>query len=62
MTKMLSKSTEWNTLENFEDTDGKVHHVATTRMMFSKLPRVLMISFDSKSHIQIIEKHSHQRK
>jgi uncharacterized UBP type Zn finger protein len=55
MTKMLSKSTEWNTLENFEDINGKVHHVATTRMMFSKLPQVLMISFDTKSHIQIIE-------
>lgn len=55
MSEMLSKSTEWNTLENFEDTEGKVHHVATTRMIFSKLPKVLMISFDTKSHIQIIE-------
>ena len=56
MSKMLSKSTDWNILENFEDTEGKVHHVATTRMVFSKLPQVFMISFDSKSHIEIIEK------
>lgn len=55
MGEMLSKSTEWNTLENFEDTRGKVHHVAITRMLFSKLPKVLMISFDTKSHVQIIE-------
>ena len=55
MGEMLSKSTEWNTLENFEDTEGKVHHVTTTRMVFSKLPKVLMISFDTKSHIEIIE-------
>ena len=52
---MLQKSTDWNTIENFEDTDGKVHHLATTRMVFSKLPQVLMISFDRKSHIEIIE-------
>jgi len=55
MAKMLSNSTGWNTLTDFEDTDGKTHHVATTRMLFSKLPQVLMISFDRKSHIQIIE-------
>ena len=55
MAKMLSKSTDWNVLENFEDGEGKVHNVATTRMVFSKLSRVLMISFDTKSHIKIIE-------
>lgn len=55
MGDMLKKSTDWNVLDNFEDTDGNVHHVATTRMLFSKLPQVLMISFDRKSHIKIIE-------
>jgi len=55
MAKMLSKSTDWNVIDNFEDTSGKVHHVATTRMIFSKLSQVLMISFDTKSHIKIIE-------
>jgi len=54
--KMLSESTDWNTIENFEDAEGKKHHVATTRMLFSKLPQLLMISFDRKSHIHIIEK------
>jgi len=55
MGKMLSKSTDWNVLENFEGTEGKVHNVATTRMVFSKLSQVLMISFDTKSHVKIIE-------
>jgi ubiquitin C-terminal hydrolase len=55
MGKMLAKSTDWNTLENFEDTQGKVHNVATTRMVFSKLSQILMISFDRKSHIKVIE-------
>ena len=55
MAKMLSESTDWNVIENFEDTNGKVHHVATTRMVFSKLSQVLMISFDTKSHVKIIE-------
>jgi ubiquitin C-terminal hydrolase len=53
---MLTKSADWNVIENFEDTEGRVHNVATTRMVFSKLPQVLMISFDRKSHIQVIEK------
>jgi hypothetical protein len=55
MGEMLKKSTDWNVLENFEDTDGKVHNVATTRMVFSKLSQVLMISFDQKSHVKIID-------
>ena len=52
---MLKKSTGWNVIENFEDTEGKVYNVATSRMVFSKLPQVFMISFDSKSHIHVIE-------
>ena len=55
MGDMLLKSTDWNTLENFEDTDGKVHAIATTRMVFSKMPQILMISFDAKSNVKIIE-------
>ena len=54
--KMLSKSTDWNTIENFEDNDGKVHSIATSRMIFSTLPQVLMISFDTKSHFKVYEK------
>ncbi len=52
--KMLKESTDWNTLDNFEDTDGKKHNIATTRMMFSKIPPIFMLSFDVKSHIKII--------
>jgi hypothetical protein len=55
MGEMLKKSTDWNVLTDFEDTEGKVHNVATTRMVLSKLPQVFMISFDRKSHIKIIE-------
>ena len=53
--EMLKKSMDWNVLENFEDTEGKVHNVATTRSLFSELPQILMISFDRKSHVKIIE-------
>ncbi len=56
MGEMLLKSTDWNTIENFEDTEGKMHHLATSRMVFSEFPKVLMISFDRKSHIKILEK------
>ena len=53
--EMLIKSADWNVIENFEDTEGRVHNIATTRMVFSKLPQVLMISFDRKSNIDVIE-------
>ena len=51
MANMLLKSTDWNTLDSYEN-----HSIAVTRMVFSKLPPVLMISFDTKSHIEIIER------
>jgi len=54
--EMLLKSTDWNVIENFEDTEGKIHNVATTRMLFSSFPQVFMISFDRKSHFKIFEK------
>lgn len=56
MGEMLRKSTEWGVVENFEDKEGKIHHLATTRMLFSKLPKILLISFDTKSYLKIIEK------
>lgn len=55
MAQMLSKSTDWNILTDFEDTDGTKYNIATTRMLFSKLTQILMISFDKKSHVRIIE-------
>ena len=54
--QILSKSTDWSVLDNFVDDTGKKHNVATTRMVFSQVPQILMISFDKKSHIQILEK------
>lgn len=54
--RILQKSTDWNVIENFTDDQGKQHNLATSRMVFSKLPRILMISFDQKSHVEIIEK------
>jgi|TARA_B110000046_G_C12965258_1_gene386386 uncharacterized UBP type Zn finger protein len=56
MGQILAKSTDWNVIENYVDDDGKRHNLATTRMVFSELPRVLMISFDKKSHVQILKK------
>ena len=52
---MLSKSTDWNYIEDFVDNDGKKYNVATTRMLFSKLSPVLMISFDTKSNVKVVE-------
>ena len=30
---------DWNVVDNYVDDDGKKHHLATTRMVFSQLPR-----------------------
>jgi len=53
MEDMLKDSMKWNPLTDFIDDDGRVHHIATTRYIFSELPKVLMISFDKKSHIDV---------
>ena len=58
MEKMIKESTDWNVLENFQDTDGITYNAATTRMLFSKLPPIFMLSFDTKSNIKIVEKMS----
>lgn len=54
--QMLHDSVKWNTLTDFVDDDGHTHRIATTRCIFSELPKVLMISFDKKSHIDISDK------
>ena len=56
MEEMLKESIKWNPLTDFIDDNGRVHHIATTRCIFSELPKVLMISFDKKSHIDVSEK------
>lgn len=53
---MLEESTSWRTLDGFVDDQGKSHHVATTRTVFSELPPVLMISFDKKSAVDVFER------
>lgn len=49
--EMLLQSFAWNVLTDYEP-----HHVATTRCFFSKHPRVLMVSFDKKGHVNVNEK------
>jgi hypothetical protein len=55
MKTMLENSFKWNTIENFIDDDNKVHHIATSRNLFSKFPKVLIISFDKKSMLTAVE-------
>jgi hypothetical protein len=52
---MLKESIKWNTLTDFVDDNDVTHRIATTRMIFHKLPKILIISFDKKSHIEISE-------
>jgi ubiquitin C-terminal hydrolase len=52
---MLEDSFKWNIIENFEDKDNVIHHMATTRILFSELPKILIISFDKKSNLYISE-------
>ena len=56
MEEMLHDSVKWNPITDYIDDDGNVHHIATTRCIFSELPKVLMISFDKKSHVDVSDK------
>jgi ubiquitin C-terminal hydrolase len=42
--EMLTLNQNWNVLEDFVDSKGVRHHVATTRTLFWKLPRVFVFS------------------
>lgn len=53
--EMMRNSLKWNVLNDYEDDDGKVHHVATTRCLFSECPSVLMISFDKRGQFEVVE-------
>jgi len=53
---MLRDSMKWNPITDFIDDNKKVHNIATTRCVFSELPKVLIISFDKKSHVDVAEK------
>jgi len=53
--KSLEDFTKWNTLEDYEDNDGKVWNVAATRTIFEEFPKVLIISLTHKQTIQVSE-------
>lgn len=53
---MLKKDTAWRVLTDYTDDAGERYHCATTRRIFSKLPRVLMLSFDKKTHCSVVER------
>lgn len=55
MEGMMKKSADWNFIDNFEDTNGRVYNVATTRKLFSKLPPTFIISMDKMSNFSIAE-------
>lgn len=48
MMDMLERTTKWDTLTDFVDTEGKTHNVATTRAIIRDLPRFPMFAFDRK--------------
>jgi ubiquitin C-terminal hydrolase len=37
--------TKWNTISGYEDTQGKVHNVSTSRHLFWKTPYILIVCF-----------------
>ena len=51
----MRNSLKWNVLNDYEDDDGRVHHVATTRCLFSECPSVLMVSFDKRGQFEVVE-------
>jgi len=53
---MLTKDTAWRVLTDYVDDEGETYHCATTRRVFSKLPRMLMLSFDKKTHCSVVER------
>ena len=52
---MINESSKWNVIEDYVDDNGKKHHVATTRNVFSKYPQIFIVSFDKKSYVEINE-------
>jgi ubiquitin C-terminal hydrolase len=51
----FKRFTEWNTLDNYEDDNGKVWNVAVTRTLFECLPKVLIVSVTHKTNLKIHE-------
>ena len=51
----LKSTLDWSTIENYEDTSGKVWNVAATRTSFSTFPKVLVLSMNCKMDITVPE-------
>lgn len=51
----LKKFQEWNALGDYQDNAGKVWNVSATRTIFSKLPKVLILSINDKTIIDVDE-------
>ena len=51
--EMIEDATKWNTIEGYVDDEGVKHHVATTRTIISKAPKILLVSFDKKSRVKV---------
>ena len=47
--------TKWNTIDNYEDNDGKVWNVAATRTVFESFPEILIVSMTHKTTVTVNE-------
>lgn len=52
---LMDRSVRWNVVENYVDDANTKHNLATTRTYITDIPQILMISFDSKSHVTLEE-------
>ena len=55
LAELNEKSFKWNVIENYQDENGKVFNLATRRSIIKEFPEIFMISFDSKSEVEIFE-------
>ena len=51
----LEHMTKWNTIDNYEDNDGKVWNVAATRTVFETFPEILILSLTHKTTLTVKE-------
>ena len=54
----LTYMTKWNTLENYQDDEGKVWNVAATRTTFESFPEILIFSTTHKTTLTVKEQFS----
>jgi ubiquitin C-terminal hydrolase len=56
---MYKKSFKWNTIENYYDDEGNRYNLATSRSIIKKFPEKFIISFDSKSYVEVFTDDEH---